>query len=1307
MGERSQIRTNTSSARSMYLRGLLWSCIALFAMGQCVHAQTRVVQLPNVQVAAGIPSGSATTVCAASIPTLNATNDGDGCLPTQATISNPQAVVTDSYGNVYIADSTHLQLRVIYNGNPALAAAIVASYNNSSKVSASTVKVGNIYTLVGGCSTGTTGCSTGTSSSQIGSATILSSIYGIALDADGNVFFDDSNHIRIFYVAGTKVISLLQNAGANPGSTGKPGYEYTLMPGFSGYSGDGGKAYSGTINTQHGLAVDSSENLYIADWSNNAIRMVSASTGYISTFVGGPGCVQGTKSSCTNSSVDGLRTSATTAQPNDVTFDSSGNLYFTDYFTKKVRAVYMGSGSIPGVSSPQTGYVYTVIAGAGTNYGSGATLSTVNFNNLSGLAFDLKGNLYVQEYARNFVWMFDQSTGIGTRIAGGGTATTVGGACSSANSSGSKATDTLGDGCLGSQAVLGSPYGHLAVDPQGNVYFPDSVNNLIRVLSTINLMPSTATGSSSAVTTLGFSSIATQTLGSMKLGVQGGASSDFADAGSSTCTSGLTFNSGTSCLLNLKFSPTLPGYRKGFVTLTKSGSTPIASFYLGGVATGAELAVDPGTQTTVGTGLSPTGVSADALGNIYVADSTSSSLLQYASSTATTSTSLITGLSSPGQVAVDGEGNVAVADAGNNRLAIYNPSTAAVSALTDSLSAPTGVAVDAAGNYYVADSGNNRVVEFYTAGGTRVLTTSVSGPTRLSFDGLGNLYIVDAGNSRVVEIPGGTGTQTTVNSGSYTPAGIAVDPSGNLYVLDSGGLQVGVVTSVGDTYTLLSGLKHPADLSVDALGNLYVVDTQVSSVTVVNRQNSIANFGNVATSNTSAPLSFLLTAIGGQPVEFNNSSIASMTGNTAAFAAVSGAGQCNSTELLAGRRCSLSYTFTPQALNSYSAALTFPSNVSSANTTTAQLNGTGVATTNTLAITPGTISAAAGIAQSITVTASNGSAPIASYAGTIHFSSTDSLASLPVNYTFTAGDAGVHVFYNVSFGTAGTQTLTVTDAANSLTGIASVSVTGSAGSATTTVLSSSATNVPNGATVTLTALISSSSGVPTGTVSFQTSSTSLGTATLSNGSASISTTTLPVGTNLIVATYIGNASYATSTSSAIAVTTKSSPQNVWIVNANGTLSELSNSGAAVSGSAGYAGGGTGIAIDGLGNVWSTNTAGNSLTRFSSDGLSYSTFAGGGLSGPVAVAVSGEGYVWIVNMNNTLSWFDSSGTALSPATGMTGGNMSQPSALTVDGSGNIWIANQGNSSITEFIGAADPVVTPAAIATQTSMQGTRP
>src|SRR5207237_1217402 len=71
--------------------------------------------------------------------------------------------------------------------------------------------------------------------------------------------------------------------------------------------------------------------------------------------------------------------------------------------------------------------------------------------------------------------------------------------------------------------------------------------------------------------------------------------------------------------------------------------------------------------------------------------------------------------------------------------------------------------------------------------------------------------------------------------------------------------------------------------------------------------------------------------------------------------------------------------------------------------------------------------AAAGVAQNFTVTATDAFGNTATgYTGTVTFTSSDAQAVKPANYTFVAGDNGVHSF-SATFKTAGTQTLTATD----------------------------------------------------------------------------------------------------------------------------------------------------------------------------------------------------------------------------------------------------------------------------------------
>ncbi len=133
-----------------------------------------------------------------------------------------------------------------------------------------------------------------------------------------------------------------------------------------------------------------------------------------------------------------------------------------------------------------------------------------------------------------------------------------------------------------------------------------------------------------------------------------------------------------------------------------------------------------------------------------------------------------------------------------------------------------------------------------------------------------------------------------------------------------------------------------------------------------------------------------------------------------------------------GTTCSTTVTSSAAASQTYTAAValsngTLPLATSSAVTVT---------WAPTLAVTGIANPSVAGASDSVTVTAQNqGGATDAAYRGTIAFTSTDPKSTLPASYTFTAGDAGTHTFGPpaVVLRTAGTQSVTATDTANSLT----------------------------------------------------------------------------------------------------------------------------------------------------------------------------------------------------------------------------------------------------------------------------------
>jgi streptogramin lyase len=174
--------------------------------------------------------------------------------------------------------------------------------------------------------------------------------------------------------------------------------------------------------------------------------------------------------------------------------------------------------------------------------------------------------------------------------------------------------------------------------------------------------------------------------------------------------------------------------------------------------------------------------------------------------------------------------------------------------------------------------------------------------------------------------------------------------------------------------------------------------------------------------------------------------------------------------------------------------------------------------------------------------------------------------------------------------------------------------------------------------------------------------------------------------------------------------------NIWVSDSItlGALSEFYSSGTSagmpISASTGDTGGGLadpwGIAVDANGNVWVADSS-STESRISLFGagtaISSSTgYTGGGLNVPEGIAIDGAGNVWVANRGSTatsapyppsvISEFNSAGTALSPSTGYQAG-LNLTLSIAIDGSGNVWTTNASLNTVTEFVGAASPVVTP--------------
>jgi sugar lactone lactonase YvrE len=212
----------------------------------------------------------------------------------------------------------------------------------------------------------------------------LGYIEGISTDKYGNLYIADASNNRIRKVdAATGIITTVAGNG------------------IAGSTGDGGLAINAQLNQPYFVLIDSFGNLFISEPFNNKIRKVDVNTGIITTYAGnGIASFQGD---------GGPATSASLKSPNDIVLDRWGNLYIDDYGSK-IRKVDT-NGSI------------STVAGDTVNgfNGDGQLAINTKFNQLTGLAIDSAGNIYVADRTNYRIRKIDHSTNVVTTIAGDGT----------------------------------------------------------------------------------------------------------------------------------------------------------------------------------------------------------------------------------------------------------------------------------------------------------------------------------------------------------------------------------------------------------------------------------------------------------------------------------------------------------------------------------------------------------------------------------------------------------------------------------------------------------------------------------------------------------------------------------------------------------------------------------------------------------------------------------------------------------------------------------------------------------------------
>lgn len=283
--------------------------------------------------------------------------NGEGHPATNSQVDAPDDLAFDSNGNYYIADAGNLTIRRVD-----ILTGVMTTVVGTTLVSG--------YTGDGGPATSAT----------------LDYPSGIAFDSLDNMYISDFyNNVVRRVDAVTGIITPYAGNGTYA------------------YSGDGGAATSASLAAPLRRLFDGSDNLYIADSENHAVRRVDAVTGVMTTVAG---------AGVTGYSGDGgLATAAQLNTPAQMDFDPSGNLYISDSGNFVIRRVDAGTG------------VITTVVGNGTAGYSGdggpATGASLNGDDVA-ITIDRAGNFFIADDWNNVIRRVDAFTGIITTVAGTG-----------------------------------------------------------------------------------------------------------------------------------------------------------------------------------------------------------------------------------------------------------------------------------------------------------------------------------------------------------------------------------------------------------------------------------------------------------------------------------------------------------------------------------------------------------------------------------------------------------------------------------------------------------------------------------------------------------------------------------------------------------------------------------------------------------------------------------------------------------------------------------------------------------------------
>ena len=618
-----------------------------------------------------------------------------GCASGQVsavTLCDPEGIALDAAGNLFVADAGDNRVTVYFT--PFAGGRVTQPATTSA----------NLY--IGQSD------ATGASCNQRGSATASTLCFevggapfgsvGVAVDGAGDLFVADSGNDRALEYTGPFGAKETNSTSAN------------LI-----FYGTGGQ------NDPGGIAFDGAGNLYVAWNQGNEILVYEDA-------VGGPNLT----ANHTIGPGEGNPSSSSLQSPGGLAIDGAGNLYAADIGDNRVLEFNEGSSFFTPLAS-------RVLGQPDLGHGAINRTDAIGLDAPGGVALGIDG-------ARTAVYIADTKN---NRVLGWiGPSPPASGAADIVIGQGDFISTKANAGAAESAATLSAPMG-AATDSSGNLFVADSSNN--RVLEFKNpvtvcggIYPCIDTADAIAV----FGTCGSFEASACRPGVVS-AETLFDPSAAAFDRAGNLFISDSGDSRVLEFSPPFDAAPAAVRVFGQSGSFSTNQCDGGG--------------TSAFTLCAPGAIAADGAGDLFVADTEDNRVLEYAtpfavspqasvvfgqdgsftSSIANAGGASATTLDAPAAVALDSRGNLYIADSGNSRVLEFNPPYSGAPAASAVFGQSGISASQANGGAAPGDIGGLGPDSLYA-------------PGALSFDGADNLYVADTLNNRALMYSGPAPTPT-------------------------------------------------------------------------------------------------------------------------------------------------------------------------------------------------------------------------------------------------------------------------------------------------------------------------------------------------------------------------------------------------------------------------------------------------------------------------------------------------------------------------------------------------------------------